>query len=130
MKKAAAYARVSTKKQSETSLETQLEDCRMFASVNGIRITAEFTDKITASGSAKRPGFSEMIDRALNGEWDYIVVHKQNRFEHDNVEEQVLLRQLESAGVYVLHAKGNTDPMTPTGQVHRWIMPGINQFYI
>ena len=55
MKKAAAYARVSTKKQSETSLETQLEDCRRFASTNGIRITAEFTDKITASGYAKRP---------------------------------------------------------------------------
>ena len=130
MKKAAAYARVSTKKQSETSLETQLEDCRRFASTNGIRITAEFTDKITASGSAKRPGFSQMIDRALNGEWNYIVVHKQDRFERDNVEEQVLLRQLESAGVYVLYAKGNIDPTTPTGQLHRWIMSGINQFYI
>ncbi|MDK2944577.1 MAG: site-specific recombinase [Mesotoga sp.] len=71
-----------------------------------------------------------MIDRALNGEWNYIVVHKQDRFERDNVEEQVLLRQLESAGVYVLYAKGNIDPTTPTSQLHRWIMPGINQFYI
>jgi len=130
MKLAAAYARVSTKKQSETSIETQLEDCRRFASENGLRITAEFTDKITASGSARRPGFSEMIDRALNHEWSYIVVQKQDRFERNNIEEQVLLRKLEEIGVYVLYAKGNIDPTTPTGQLHRWIMSGINQFYI
>lgn len=130
MKLAAAYARVSTKKQSETSLGTQLEDCHKFANENGLKITAEFTDKITASGSAKRPGFSQMIDRALNHEWSYIVVQKQDRFERDNVEEQVLLRKLEEIGVYVLYAKGNIDPTTPTGQLHRWIMSGINRFYI
>lgn len=130
MKVAAAYARVSTKKQSETSIETQLEDCRKFAAENGIRITAEFTDKVTASGSARRPGFSEMIDRALNHEWSYIIVQKQDRFERNNVEEQVLLKKLEDIGVYVLYAKGNIDPTTPTGQLYRWILSGINQFYI
>ncbi len=130
MKVAAAYARVSTKKQSETSIETQLEDCRKFAVENGIRITAEFTDKVTASGSARRPGFSEMIDRALNHEWSYIIVQKQDRFERNNVEEQVLLKKLEDIGVYVLYAKGNIDPTTPTGQLYRWILSGINQFYI
>ena len=105
MKKAAAYARVSTKKQSETSIETQFEIVRNFAQENSIEIVDEFHDKITASGSERRPGFGTMVEKALDGAYNFIIVDKQDRFERDSVEEQVIIRQLEQKRVSVLYAR-------------------------
>ncbi|PZC51938.1 MULTISPECIES: recombinase family protein [unclassified Mesotoga] len=130
MRKAAAYARVSTKKQSETSIETQFEIVKNFARDNSIEIIDEFHDKITASGTEKRPGFSTMVERALNGAYNFILVDKQDRFERDSVEEQVIIRQLEEKKVYVLYAREYVDPRTPAGRLQRWIKSGVNQFYI
>lgn len=130
MRKAAAYARVSTKKQSETSIETQFEIVKNFARENSIEIIDEFHDKITASGTEKRPGFSTMVERALDGAYNFILVDKQDRFERDSVEEQVIIRQLEEKKVYVLYAREYVDPRTPAGRLQRWIKSGVNQFYI
>ena len=50
MKKAAAYARVSSDKQSETSIETQLDDIKAFVKTGDIQIVDTFIDKISAAG--------------------------------------------------------------------------------
>lgn len=130
MKRAAAYARVSGIKQSETSLETQLEEIAKFAETGGLKIKETFIDKITASGKEQRPNFEKMIEKALNGEFDFILVYKQDRFHRDNVEEHTIIRALEANNVFVLSVCERIDTTTPAGRLQRWMMSGINRFYI
>ena len=47
--KAAAYARYSTDKQTENSIEYQLQEIRKYCDVNGIEIVATYTDEGPAS---------------------------------------------------------------------------------
>src|SRR6056297_1718801 len=128
--KIAAYVRVSRIKQSETSLDTQLDEIQRFADTNGLVISDVYKDKVTASGKLERPNFSKMIEKAFQGKYNLILVYKQDRFHRDNVEEQQLLRQLEAKQIYVISVTENIDTTTPSGRLLRWIMSGINNFYI
>ncbi len=130
MKRAAAYARVSTNKQSDTSIETQFEVIENFASNGGIKIVAKYSDKITASGEKERPAFSQMIEDALTKKFDMILVYKYDRFIRDEIEDQRLMKELEKKNVFVISCSERIDTSTPAGRLQRWIISGINRFYI
>ncbi len=130
MKRAAAYARVSSSKQSETSIETQFEFIEHFAKEANIAIVEKFYDKITASGTKERPQFNKMIENALASKYDAIIVYKYDRFIRDNIEDQSLIRKLEQRGIYVLSANERIDTSTPSGRFQRWVISGMNRFYI
>jgi len=127
---AVAYIRVSSQKQSETSLETQLDTIKRFTQQNQLSLTQVYKDKITASGVKEREGFNSMISDALEGKFNIILVYKYDRFHRDNVEEQNILRRLESNQIFVLSVTENIDTTTPAGRLLRWIMSGVNRFYI
>jgi DNA invertase Pin-like site-specific DNA recombinase len=127
---AVAYIRVSSQKQSETSLDTQLDTIKRFAQQNQLSLTHVYRDKITASGTKERDGFNGMISDALEGKFNIILVYKYDRFHRDNVEEQNILRRLESNQIFVLSVTENIDTTTPAGRLLRWIMSGVNRFYI
>ncbi len=74
MKRAAAYARVSSDHQSETNIETQFEIIENFAQNGGLKVVKKYYDKITASGAKERPNFSEMISEAFEKKFDVILV--------------------------------------------------------
>jgi len=130
MKRAAAYARVSTFKQSETSIKAQFEAIEQYAKDNDIQIVAKYQDKITASGSKERPGFKQMLEDAKEGKFDMILVFKYDRFERNSVEDQLIIKELESRGIWILSVKEPLDPSTPAGRLQRWILSGLNQFYL
>jgi len=130
MKTAAAYARVSSDKQSETSIDAQFEEIERLASTSGIQIKERFWDKVSASGEKERPSFDEMIRRALLKEFNFIIVYKSDRFNRDAVKDQQLREELEKRGVYVLSVKDPADPTTPAGRLQAWIFSGLNRFYL
>lgn len=129
-KTAAGYLRVSSWKQSETSLETQEEAIKAFAKANNMLLVKIYKDKITASGAKSRPGFQALLEDARGGLFDFIIVYKYDRFERDSVEDQLIIRELESKGVLILSTKEVLDPATPAGRFQRWIISGMNRFYI
>ncbi len=125
MKKAAAYARVSTQHQSrETSIEAQLELIREFAKQRGIEIVDEFYDK-DSGGKVSRKNFDKMIKNALEGKYDLIIVDKFDRFFREGVEDQRLTKILESRGIHVIAVLEPVDPSTPAGWFARWIFSGM-----
>ncbi|MCL4407193.1 MAG: recombinase family protein [Thermotogae bacterium] len=130
MKRAVAYARVSSNKQSETSIETQFDEIENFAEQSGIRIIEKFQDKITASGSKTRPEFEIMLSNALQGKYDMILVYKYDRFIRDDLEDQKLIRELEQKNVYVISCAERIDTTTPSGRLQRWLISGLNKFYL
>ncbi|APT75263.1 hypothetical protein LN42_01775 [Marinitoga sp. 1137] len=126
MKKAAAYARVSTTEQSKTSIDGQLDTIRNFAKFNDIKIVEEFWDK-ESGGKMSRPNFDIMIENAFAGKYDLILVEKIDRFAREDIEATLLIKQLEDAGIFVMSVLEPADVTTPSGRFQRWIMLGFGK---
>ncbi len=64
--RAAIYARFSSDNQDETSLDSQIAECRRYAAANGIEIQDDliFTDAAVSGRTTARDGYQEMIASA------------------------------------------------------------------
>ena len=71
--KAAIYARFSTSKQSESSIQDQLRICERLANQHGFEVVARFTDAAISGGTANRPGYQTMLEAARRNEFDAII---------------------------------------------------------
>lgn len=71
------YLRVSTKRQEkgEVSIPSQRAQCRQHCHKRGYDVLQEFSDAISAHSGAERPEFQRMIELALEGGCDAIVVY-------------------------------------------------------
>jgi len=69
-----------------------------------------------------------MIAKAIDGEYDVIVVEKFDRFFRDDIEDRRYTRMLEAKGVLVVSALEGIDTSSASGKLLRWILSDINWF--
>lgn len=91
--KAALYARVSTDKQSESSVQEQLRRCRQYADMKGWEIVGEFTDVGTGMNT-ERDGFKSLME----SNWDVVIAYKLDRFHRSATNAQLWAKHLDSIG--------------------------------
>jgi len=127
MKRAAVYARVSTQHQTSSSLETQIKTCKEFCNKQGWIVSDIFQEK-DSGGKVERAEFQKMIAKAIDGEYDVIVVEKFDRFFRDDIEDRRYTRMLEAKGVLVVSALEGIDTSSASGKLLRWILSDINWF--
>ena len=60
MKNAVIYARYSSDKQNEMSIEGQIAECRKYAEENDITVIQEYTDRAFTATTDRRPSFLRM----------------------------------------------------------------------
>lgn len=128
MKTAVAYARFSTDMQREESIEAQLYDIKKFAEENNIIILKTYVDEGISGRSDDREAFKEMMNDAYNREFDYIIVHKVDRFARNKYLSAMYKHKLETRGVRVLYSNQNiTD--SPEGRLMEGFLENIAQYY-
>ena len=119
--RAALYARFSTDRQSETSADDQLRQCRIRAERDGLTVAAEYRDE-AVSGSVpvgQRPGARQMLAEA--GNWDVIMVESLDRISRDSAELEMTIRRLEHRRIRIIGVSDGYD----STQTHRKLMRGI-----
>lgn len=128
MKKAVIYARYSSDRQTEQSIEGQLRDCRAFADSEGIEIVDEYIDRAVSGTTDNRPNFQQMINDSKHGDFDTIIVYKLDRFARNRYDSAVYKSKLEKNGVKVLSAKEHiTD--SPEGIIMEGLLEAMNEYY-
>lgn len=98
------YARYSSEKQTEQSIEGQLRVCRDFAERNGHCIIKEYIDRATTGRNTKRPGFIQMIQDAAKKQFSHILCYKLDRFSRNQYDSVIFKKELEKYGVTVISA--------------------------
>jgi DNA invertase Pin-like site-specific DNA recombinase len=105
MKRAATYARFSTDKQTETSIDDQRRACNEYAKQNGLQVVHEFAD-LAISGAAfgNRPGIKDLQRAAFAGEIDVILIADLTRMSRQSADllkflERVRFRKIRVIGV-------------------------------
>jgi DNA invertase Pin-like site-specific DNA recombinase len=105
MKRAATYARFSTDKQTETSIEDQRRCCAEYAKLNGLSIVVEFSDlAISGASFGNRPGVNQLQRAAFAGEIDLILIADLTRLSRNSADlpkflERMRFRKIRVVGV-------------------------------
>ena len=105
--RAAIYARYSTDKQKDTSVEDQIRLCRRLCEQKGWQVTEVFTDHALSGKNALRPGYQRLIQAAERGGIDVIAAESQNRLSRDMADSANLLKRMNFFGVRIHTASEN-----------------------
>lgn len=128
MKKAVIYARYSSDRQTEQSIEGQLRVCHEFAEKNELTIIEEYIDRAMTGTNDKRPAFQKMIADSIHHKFDYVLVYKLDRFARNRFDSAVYKAKLKQNGIRVLSAmEGITD--TPEGIIMEGVIEAMNEYY-
>lgn len=84
--RAAAYARFSTERQNENSIDTQLAAISRFCMQEGHNIVATYIDMAMSGTNTERPDFQRMVDDADAKKFDCVVVYDITRLSRDIVD--------------------------------------------
>jgi len=79
----AGYARYSTDKQTENSIETQLNKIRVYCQEHGIELVATYTDDAQSGTNTDRAGFLALMDAARRHEFDAVLIYDISRGSRD-----------------------------------------------
>ena len=79
-KSAVVYARFSSHKQGEQSIEGQLEAAYKYAAENGYTIIREYTDKAMTGRNDNRDAFQQMLKDTEKGGFSVVIIWKADQF--------------------------------------------------
>lgn len=74
MKTAVIYARYSSERQTEQSIEGQIHVCTQFAEQNDIIIVDSYIDRAMTGKNDNRAAFQKMLKDSDKQAWDYVLV--------------------------------------------------------
>ena len=126
-KTAVLYARYSSDKQREASIDDQLRVCREYCKAENIAIVAEYADYALSGKTDHRPEFRRMIANAP--ESDYVVVYMFDRFSRDRLDSAAYKKALRDCGVRVVSATERVED-TPEGGLHEGLMELLSEYYV
>ncbi len=109
---AVIYARYSSEKQTENSIDFQLRAGHTYCEAKGFKVVGEYIDRAISGTSDSRPEFQRMITDAKKQCFAFIIVYRFDRFSRNRYDSAIYKKQLELCGVRVLSTEesiGNGD---------------------
>lgn len=132
MGNAVIYARYSSDKQDEASIEAQVRACREYAAAKDFTILEVYADEaVSGKGSktASRRAYQRMLRDVDRGTFDTILIHKYDRVarnlgEHVNLEKRLKDKRVEL--IAVAQDFGNSNE----AKIMRTLMWSLSEYYI
>lgn len=128
MKTAVIYARYSSERQTEQSIEGQLHVCEDYAKRNNILILDTYIDRATTGTNDNRANFQRMLKDSSKRAWNYVLVYKLDRFSRNKYEMAMHRKTLRDNGIKILSAMENI-PETPEGIILESLLEGMAEYY-
>ena len=123
MKTAVIYARYSSERQTEQSIEGQLHVCRDYAKRNDIIVVDTYIDRAMTGTNDNRSAFQRMLKDSNKHAWDYVLVYKLDRFSRNKYEMAMHRKTLRDNGIKILSAMENI-PDSPEGIILESLLEG------
>lgn len=128
IKNAVIYARYSSDRQREESIEGQVRVCEDFAKRNGYRILRTYADRAMTGRTDQRPQFQLMVRDAESMDFSAVIVYKLNRFARDRYDSAKYKHKLKKFGVKVVSAMENIAD-DPSGILLESVIEGMAEYY-
>ena len=122
------YARYSSHKQTEQSIEGQLAVCRDYAERNGYTVINEYIDEAVTGTSDNRPSFLQMIEDSNKKNFNAVIVYQLDRFARDRYVSARYKHKLKQNNVRVFSARENIAE-DASGILMESVLEGMAEYY-
>ena len=135
MKTAVIYARYSSEKQTEQSIEGQIRVCNEFATKNDIKIVDTYIDRATTGTNDNRAAFQKMLsDSDKKPIWDLVLVYALDRFGRNSIEVAVNKQRLQKNNIILISATQRTSvnidgTKNLDGIILENVLIGLSEYY-
>ena len=126
--KAVIYARYSSDRQTEQSIEGQLRECYAFAKANDIAVIDTYIDRAISGKTDNRPAFQKMIEDSAKRQFQAVIVYRLDRFTRNRYDSAIYKARLKKNGVKVLSAMENLNG-SPESIIMESLLEGMAEYY-
>ncbi len=127
-KLAVVYARYSSHRQGEQSIEGQLAAARDYATANGLTIIREYIDRAATGRNDNRNAFQEMLKDTSKNQFGTIILWKIDRFGRNREEIAFNKYRCKKNGVKVVYV-AESIPDSPEGVILESVLEGMAEYY-
>lgn len=126
--KAVIYARYSSDKQTEQSIEVQLQECYKYAKANNLIVITEYIDRALSGRNDDRAEFQQMINDSKNKMFQFVLVFQFDRFARNRYDSAINKNILKKNGVKVISIK---EPISndPAGILLESVLEGFAEYF-
>lgn len=125
---AVIYARYSSDRQTEQSIEGQLRECYAFAKSNDIAVIDTYIDRAISGKTDNRPAFQKMIEDSAKRQFQAVIVYRLDRFTRNRYDSAIYKARLKKNGVKVLSAMENLNG-SPESIIMESLLEGMAEYY-
>lgn len=122
------YARYSSKKQNETSIEAQLKECYEFCRKNNYIVIGEYIDEALTGKNDNRLQFQKMMKDSWQKKFQGIIVYKLDRFARNRYDSAIYKSKLKKNGVRGYSAIENIGD-DASGILMESVLEGMAEYY-
>lgn len=122
------YARFSSARQNETSIEAQLEECYNYCKQNNYTVVGEYIDRAASAKTDDRPDFQRMILDSSKKLFEGIIVYQLDRFSRSREDSAHYKHKLKKNGVRVYSAKEHISE-DASGILVESVLEGMAEYY-
>jgi site-specific DNA recombinase len=97
--RAVIYARYSTDRQREASIDDQIRLCRKRIAQQGWQYRHAYTDRAMSAASTMRPAYQTLLEDARHGQFEIVVAEALDRLSRDQEDVAGLFKRLQFAGI-------------------------------
>lgn len=127
-KNAVVYARYSSHRQGEQSIEGQLAEAQRYAAAHGYKIIREYVDRAMTGKNDNREQFQEMLKDCAKKQFEIIILWKIDRFGRNREEIAFNKYRAKKHGVKVVYI-AESIPDTPEGVILESVLEGMAEYY-
>lgn len=128
MQRAVIYARYSSDKQTEDSIEAQLRACREYASNKQYQIIDTYIDEAVSGKTAARAQYQKLLRDCEKDKFEIILIHKYDRIAR-NLLEHVTLEQKLKAKNILLIATAQDFGLSNEAKIMRSLVWSMSEYY-
>mgnify|MGYP000899367340 CR=1 FL=1 len=130
MKRVAAYCRFSSSNQREESIDAQVRAIREYCDKNNLKLIKIYKDEAISGTSTKdREMFLEMILDCKKNLFDYVIVHKYDRFARNRYDHILYEKILNDNNVKLISVLEQLADDSPESIILKSVLAGMNEYY-
>lgn len=122
------YARFSSQRQNETSIEAQLEECHRYCEQNNYNVVGEYIDRALSAKTDDRPDFQRMILDSNKKLFNAIIVYQLDRFARNRYDSANYKAKLKKNDVKVFSVKEHISE-DASGILVESVLEGMAEYY-
>ena len=122
------YARYSSDRQTEQSIEGQLKECYAYAKRNNYAVVSEYIDRAISDTTDHRPEFLRMIADSDKKCFQAVLVYQLDRFARNRCDSAIYKSKLKKNGIRVLSVRENISD-DASGVLMEALLEGMAEYY-